>query len=98
MNWKTLGRRHMKINIEDVAEEKGRSIAKKNVEKYGINTTIKHKSFFASFTDGIFNGGLSRLKVEKEIYERLLHEATFFFLNNGDEKFDNRIIEILQCR
>ncbi len=35
-------------------------------------------------------------KVEKEIYERSLHNATTFFLSHDDAKFDNEIIETLQ--
>jgi hypothetical protein len=48
--------------------------------------------------DGLLNGGLSHLKVEKEIYERSLHEATSFFLNHGDAKFDDKITYYLQER
>ena len=88
----------MKIDIENVAEEKGKNIAKIILEKYGTDPRIVHKSFFASFLDGLLNGGFSRFKVKKEIYARSLHEATSFFLNQCDAKFDDKIIEILQVR
>jgi hypothetical protein len=88
----------MTIDIENVAEEKGKNIAKIIIEKYGTDPRIEHKSFLASFLDGLLNGGFSRFKVEKEIYARSLHEATSFFLNHGDAKFDDKIIEILQFR
>jgi hypothetical protein len=88
----------MEIEIGTVAEEKGRHIAETIANKYGTDPIIVHKSFFASFSDGLLNGGLSHLKVEKEIYERSLHEATSFFLNHGDAKFDNKIIYYLQER
>jgi hypothetical protein len=67
-------------------------------EKYGEDPMIEHKSMVASFLDGLLEGGYSRLKVENEIYERSFHEATSFFLNHGDEKFDDKTIEILQFR
>lgn len=35
-------------------------------------------------------------KVEKEIYERSLHEATIFFIDHSDAKFDDEIIETLK--
>jgi hypothetical protein len=38
------------------------------------------------------------LKVEKEIYDRALHEATAFFLKNGDAKFNDKIAETLKYR
>lgn len=37
-------------------------------------------------------------KVEKEIYDRALHEATAFFLKNGNAKFDDKILDVLRFR
>ena len=88
----------MKSDIEDIADEKGKHIANLIVEKYSEDLTIKHKTSFASFLDGLLDGGLSRSKVEREIYERSLNEATSFFLNHGDAKFDEEILEALQFR
>jgi hypothetical protein len=65
----------MKSDIEEIADEKGKHIAKLIVEKYSRDLTIKNETFFASFLDGLLDGGLSRSKVESEIYERSLHEA-----------------------
>jgi hypothetical protein len=59
----------MKIDIEDIAEEKGKHIANLIVEKYSEDLTTKHETFFASFLDGLLDGDLSRSKVEREIYE-----------------------------
>lgn len=89
----------MKIDIEDIAEEKGSVIANKIFEKYGEDPVIEHKSFWGGFLDGLTGGnGYSRLKVEKEIYQISLQEATAFFLKNVDAKFDEKIIETLQFR
>lgn len=88
----------MEINIEKFAEDEGQKIADAIALKYGEDPTAEHKSFFASFWDGFLGGGLSRLKVEKEIYQRALHEATAFFLKNGDAKFDDKIVETLRYR
>ena len=88
----------MKIDIENIAEEKGRNIANTIFEKYGEDPGVEHKSFSGGFFDGILSGGYSRLKVEKDIYERSLHEATAFFLNQSEAKFDDKVIETLQFR
>lgn len=88
----------MKIDIENFAEEQGKKIADAITEKYGEDPVVRHKSFFASFFDGFLSGEISRLKVEKEIYNRALHEATAFFLKNGEVKFDEKIIETLKFR
>ena len=88
----------MKIDIENFAEEQGKKIANAITSKYGEDPVVKHKSFLDSFFDGFLGGGLSRLKVEKEIYDRSLHEATAFFLKNGDAKFDEKINEVLKYR
>ena len=88
----------MIIDIENLAEEKGQNIVKSILGKYGEDLLIKHNSFFTSFLDGILNGGYSRLKIEKEIYQRSLHEATSFFINHGEAKFDDEIVEHLQTR
>ena len=71
----------MKIDIESIAEEKGKIIAKTITEKYDEYSYSNETK-----------------KVEKEIYERCLHEATAFFLNNSDVKFDEKIIETLKFR
>lgn len=89
----------MEIEIGIVAEEKAKHIAEIIIKKYGTDLTIKHKSFFVGFWDGILDGlGLSHYKIQKEIYERSLHEATAFFLNHGDAKFDDKILHYLQSR
>jgi hypothetical protein len=71
----------MEIDIENIAEEKGKEIAKAIMKKYDEYSYSYETS-----------------KVEKEIYERSLHEATAFFLNHGDAKFDDKIIETLKFR
>ncbi|HNU96439.1 MAG TPA: hypothetical protein PKH95_03445 [Candidatus Magasanikbacteria bacterium] len=89
----------MKIDIENIAEEKGNVIANKIFAKYGEDPVIEHKSFWGGFLDGLMGGnGYSRLKVVKEVYQWSLQEATAFFLNNVDAKFDEKIIETLQFR
>lgn len=89
----------MEIDIEKFAETEGKKIADAIALKYGEDPVVESKSFFGSFFDGLLDGGLSRLKVEKEIYDRSLHEATAFFLKNGDAKFDEKVInEVLKCR
>jgi len=88
----------MEIDIEKFAETEGKKIADAIASKYGEDPVVEHKSFFGSFFDGFLGGGLSRLKVEKEIYDRSLHEATAFFLKNGDVKFDGKINEVLKYR
>jgi hypothetical protein len=88
----------MTIDIEDIAEEKAKHIANLIVEKYSEDLVTKHETFFASFLDGLLDGGLSQSKIEREIYERSLHEATSFFLNHGDEKFDEETLKALQFR
>ncbi|MDO8633464.1 MAG: hypothetical protein Q7K38_02890 [Candidatus Wildermuthbacteria bacterium] len=86
----------MDIDIEKFAETEGKKIANAIAEKYGEDSVVKHKSFFASFFDSLLGGGISRLKIEKEIYDRALHEATAFFLKNVDAKFDAKIAETLK--
>jgi hypothetical protein len=88
----------MEIDIEKFAEGEGKKIADAIASKYGEDPVVKHKSFLGSFFDGFLSGGLSRLKVEKEIYNRSLHEATAFFLKNGDAKFDEKINGVLKYR
>ena len=87
----------MEIEIEIVAEEKAKHIAEIMIKKYSTDLTIKHESFLVGFWDGIVDVlVLSHYKIQKEIYERSLHEATAFFLNHGDAKFDDKIIHYLQ--
>lgn len=88
----------MRTDIENVAEEKGKNIAKKIIEKYGKSLILGRKSFFASFLDRFLDGGYSYLKVDKEIYERSLQEATSFFSTNENAKLDNKVMETLQSR
>jgi len=88
----------MDIDIEKFAETEGKKIADAITSKYGEDPVVEHKSFLGSFFDGFLGGGLSRLKVEKEIYEKSLHEATAFFLKNGDAKFDEKINRVLKYR
>jgi len=88
----------MDIDIEKFAETEGKKIADAITSKYGEDPVVEHKSFLGSFFDGFLGGGLSRLKVEKEIYDRAFHEATAFFLENRNSKFDSKIAEILKYR
>jgi hypothetical protein len=86
------------FDIEKLAEEEGKKIADVIYEKYGEDPIVKHKSFFGSFFDELLGGGISRLKVEKQIYNRALHEATAFFLENSNAKFDDNVNEVLKYR
>lgn len=88
----------MEIDIEKFAEDEGKKIADAISEKYGEDPVVKHKSFLGSFFDGLSDDGISRLKVEKEIYDRALHEATAFFLKNSGAKYDDRTQEVLKYR
>ena len=88
----------MNIDIEKIAEDEGKKIASAIFSKYGEDPVVNHKSFFGSFFDGLLGRGLSHLKVEKEIYDRALHEATAFFLKNSGAKFDDKILEVLKYR
>jgi hypothetical protein len=86
----------MEIEAGIVAEEKAKHIAEIIIKKYSTDLTIKHKSFLVGCWAGILDGlGLSHYKIQKEIYERSLHEATAFFLNHGDEKLDDKTIHYL---
>ena len=93
----------MKIDIENIAEEEGRKITKEIMKKHKEypyllgKTKYAKKNLFSGFTKG-WNEARETKKIKKEICERSLHEATAFFLNHGDAKFDNKIIEILQFR
>lgn len=86
----------MKIDIEDIAERKGKEIANIIFEKYGEDLVVEHKYFWSSFFDSFIGGRHLRLKIEKDIYEKSLYEATVFFLNQSEARFDNKIIEILK--
>ena len=86
------------MDIENFAENERKKISSAIFSKYGEEPVVKHKSFFASFWDGFLGGVFSRLKAEKEIYDRSLHEATAFFLKNGNAKFDDKTIEALKFR
>lgn len=86
----------MNIDIEQITEKLGKEIADSIIEKYGDDLMIDHKSLFKNILDSILSGGYSRVKVEKEIYERSLHEATKFFLNNSAMKFNDKVIDILK--
>ncbi|MGD0231574.1 MAG: hypothetical protein ABSC19_14675 [Syntrophorhabdales bacterium] len=84
--------------MEKFAEVKGKRIAEAIFSKYGEGSVVEQKSFLVSFWDGLLNGAASRMKVENEIYERALHEATAFFLKNTEAKFDDKIVEALRFR
>ena len=43
-----------------------------------------------------YSYSFEKQKVEKEIYDRALHEATSFFLKHGDAKFDDNVIKDLK--
>lgn len=88
----------MQIDIEDIAEIKGKNIADAIFKKYGEYPIIEHESFWGSFLDGLLGGGYSRLKVSQDIYERAEHEATVFFLQQSEAKFNDEIIETLRFR
>jgi hypothetical protein len=92
---------HLEIDIEKVAEEKAKLIAKAILPKdseypYTIGKSKKaKKSIFSDLLKG-FLGRKEELKIEREIYERSLHEATAFFISNSGAKFDEEIIKILK--
>lgn len=91
----------MDINIEDIAEEKGKVIAKAIASKhYEYPYTLgkiksAKKNFLSDFLKGFFKAKEQKI-MEREIYGRSLHEATAFFLNHGDAKFDDEIIKVLK--
>ena len=85
----------MEIDIEKFEEEEGKKIANTIASKYGEDPVVEHKSFLSSFFDGILDGALFLSKVNKEIYDRSLHEATAYFLKNGEAKFNDKTIEAL---
>ncbi|MFA5749995.1 MAG: hypothetical protein WC895_02115 [Candidatus Shapirobacteria bacterium] len=85
----------MKIDIEKFIEDKGNEISEKIFQKYGEDPVIKHKSIFESFWDNFLGGSITRLKVEGDVYERSLHEATKFFLENSDIKFNDKILKTI---
>ena len=91
----------MKIDIENISEEEGKKIAKAIMKRYDkyphLLEKMKNvkKNLFSDFAKG-WNEAKETKKIEKEIYERSLHEATAFFLSHGDAKFDSEIIETLQ--
>ena len=93
----------MEIDIENIAEEKGRKITKEIMKKYDEypyllgNTKNTKKSLFSGFIKG-WSEAKETKKIEKEIYERSFHEATAFFLNHSNAKFNNKVIETLQFR
>jgi hypothetical protein len=86
----------MKIDIEKFIGEKGKEIAENIFLKYGEDPVIEHKSALTSFWDSLLGGSATRRKVEGEVYERSLQEATKFFLNNTEAKFDEKILKTIR--
>jgi len=85
----------MEINIENFAEEQGKKIANAIMFKHDeyphlLGKNQKPKGFLNDIAKG-YNEGSEVRKMEKEIQERALHEATAFFLQNTDLKFDTEI-------
>lgn len=88
----------MKIDIEKFVEEEGKKIADKIFLKYGEDPAIEHQSMLMSFWDSFLGGSVTRRKVEGEVYESSLQEATKFFLNNTETRFDKKVLEIIRNR
>lgn len=86
----------MEIDIEKTIEDEGKKISKDIFQKYGEDPVVIHKSIFTYFWDSLSGGSITRLKIREDIYERSLHEATAFFLKNGEVKFDNKTLETLK--
>lgn len=86
----------MKLDIEKFIENEGKKIADNIFLKYGEDPIIKHKTIFTSFWDFFLGGRITQLKVEKEVYERALHEATAFFIENSELKFDDKVLKIIK--
>src|SRR5680860_1557282 len=93
--------KNMKIDIENIAEEKGRKIANaimlKNDEYpnlFGKNE-ISKKGIYTDIVKG-YKEGSEEIKIVKEIYAMALHEATTFFLKNSDLKLNSEIKETLE--
>lgn len=89
----------MEIDIENFAEEQGKKIAnavmlKHDEYPYLLGKNQKPKGFFNDIAKG-YNEGSEVNKMEKEIRKRAFHEATTFFLKNGDLKFDGEINKTL---
>lgn len=90
----------MKIDIINFAKEEGKkisdSILSKEVEYPYLLVKAKKpiKGFAADMKKGFFEGRETE-KMEKEISDRALHEATAFFMKNGEIKFDLEIKEEL---
>jgi hypothetical protein len=89
----------MKIDIENFAEEQGEKISNAVLLRYteypyllGKNKT--QKSFWGDVVKG-YKEAREEKKMEKEIQDRAFHEATVFFLQNSDLKFDTEIKNIL---
>lgn len=89
----------MKINIENFAEEQGKKIANAILVKHDEYPSLlgkekNPKGFLGDFKKG-YKEGSEISKMEKEIRDRALHEATAFFLQNTDLKFDAEISNAL---
>lgn len=90
----------MNLDIESIAEEKGKTISEAILQKQSaypilLGKEIKKKGFISGLKKGFLEAKESK-KLEREIYQRSLHEANIYFLDHGDEKFDDRIIETLK--
>lgn len=88
----------MKIDIVDFAEQEGRKIANAILPKHSeypyVVGKVKNKGVFGDLKQG-FSEARETTKVEKEITDRALHEATAFFLKNSDMKFDGEVSNAL---
>lgn len=87
--------------IRDFAKEQGAKIANaimliSEEYPYLVGKKQKPKGFLNDITKG-FRKVQEERRIKEEIYERALHEATAFFLKNGDLKFDNEIIKIIKA-
>jgi hypothetical protein len=89
----------MKIDIENFAEEQGKKIANAILVKHDEYPSLlgkkeSPKGFLGDIKKG-YKEGSEVNKMEKEIRDRAFHEATAFFLQNTDLKFDVEIKKIL---
>ena len=92
----------MGIDILQFAEKEGRKICNAIIPKreeypYLLGGAAKRdKGFLRDFKKG-FLEAKERKKMEREIYNRSLHEATAFFLKNGAMKFDSKTTKLLRA-
>jgi hypothetical protein len=88
----------MEINIVNFAEQEGQKIANailaKHAEYPHVVGKTENKGMFGDFKKG-FSEARETKKIEQEISDRVLHEATAFFLKNSDIKFDSEVSNAL---